>query len=83
MQIFNMCNILSENFELRFHVTTFAEWKSRKERLSILNWMVNTTIMAISKRYVTNGIKMPLEFHTTTLKTITSLMISLIGMIGA
>ena len=45
--------------------------------------MVNTTIMAISERYVTNGIKMPLEFHTTTLKTITSLMISLIGMIGA
>ncbi len=68
---------------MRFHVTTFAEWKSRKERLSILNLMASTTIMAISKRYVTTGIKMPLEFLTTTLKTITSLMKSLIGMIGA
>jgi len=45
--------------------------------------MVNTTIMAISKHYVTTGIKMPLEFHITILKTITSPMTSLIGMIGA
>ena len=74
---------IGQNFELRFHVVTFAEWKSRKERLYILNLMASTTIMAISKRFVTTGIKTPLGFHTTTLKTITSLMISLIEMIGA
>lgn len=56
---------IEQNFELRFHVTTFAEWKSRKERLFILNWMASTTIMAILKPSVTTGIKMPLEFHTT------------------
>ena len=56
---------MSENFEFCFHVVTFAEWKSRKEQLSILNLMANTTIMAILKRYVTTGIKMRLAFHTT------------------
>ena len=65
MLIFNICNLLNENFELRFHVVTFAEWKSRKERLSILNLMASTTIMAILKRFVITGIRIPLEFHIT------------------
>lgn len=53
------------NFELRIHVVTFAEWINKKERLSISNLMASITIMAILKRFVITGIKMPLEFHTT------------------
>ena len=54
---------IEQNFELRFHVTTFAEWKSRKERLFILNWMASTTIMAILRLLQITGVRKILEYH--------------------